>query len=253
MLLKTFDLIQIWGGRPGGNNIYNRTGKDRININEWLEIYIQGVKLASEGNYESYNKLRSIKHLELPFASKHVNFFSRHLKEKSLIIIDEKIAHCFMIENPKSITEETIKKINELCREKSKKYKYQPWQIEKALFSFHSNYFKGKKLIEEDNISPSDSSEVKNILEWYKKNKSNEVTHKEKKSKYYKINQSFKEYILYKKELYTTKDGQLFIKSSAVNRCKISKNLLDKSNFFKDQGDYFFKFIGNRKSILISS
>ena len=59
-IIKTFDLIQIWGGRPGGNNIYDRQGIDRVNITDWLKTYIDGIEKASKGKFESYKILKSI-------------------------------------------------------------------------------------------------------------------------------------------------------------------------------------------------
>lgn len=168
LILKVFDLIQIWGGRPGGNNIYNRNGDDRVNLT-WLKNYIIGIKLASTGQFSSYETLIRIRHLQLPFASKHVNFYSRHLGNESLIIIDEKISHSLLIKDPKTISNISIQEINLLFRQKAIELNLFPWQVEKALFSFHSKYFEASKVINREFEDSLDEEAVGLIEFWYKK------------------------------------------------------------------------------------
>lgn len=251
LILKTFDLIQIWGGRPGGNNIYNNNGFDRINNTEWIKIYIDGTEKASIGEYESYQILKSIKHLQIPFASKHLNFYSRHLKMNSLIIIDEKISHCFKIEDPKSLSEENIKLINDLCKAKANDIGYEPWQIEKALFSFHSNYFKAKKLINRNYLSELDINNVSIIESWYQEIKNNDS----KKNISLKNIFNFKTKIvkkinLLKSEYIITKDDCIFIINSAIKKNQISPELIVESKFLKTGNNIFYKYNGGIDSII---
>jgi hypothetical protein len=252
LILQTFDLIQIWGGKPGGNNIYNRSGIDRINFDYWIETYIKGIKLASFGDFESYEILKSIKHLQLPFASKHVNFFSRHLGIESLIIIDEKISHCFKTEEANSISIDQIKEINYLCREAANNFKYHPWQIEKALFSFHSNYFKAKNLISTKYNSPQDIGQVEILKKWYDEIKSdfgNKSNNTNRFKKNIKIRKQQK-VILGKDDYFRNNSGEYFIKNLVVDSIKILSKLIDQSKYLKFKETTFYKYIGDPHSIV---
>ena len=254
LILKTFDLIQIWGGRPGGNNIYNSNGFDRINNTEWIKIYIDGLEKASVGDYESYQILKSIKHLQIPFASKHLNFFSRHLKVNSLIIIDEKISHCFKMEDPKSLSKEDIKLINDLCRAKANDIGYEPWQIEKALFSFHSSYFEARKLINTNYLNHLDINDVGEINNWYTEIKNNDSKKEIKPNRYRKVNNENKitaKYTLKNNECFTTNDGLFFIKNSAIERCNIPNSLLKRGISMLLKGEKFYNFKGKQNLIVI--
>jgi hypothetical protein len=245
LILKTFDLIQIWGGRPGGNNIYNKNGDDRTNFSKWLDDYINGVKKASVGDFDSYQVLKSIKHLQLPFASKHINFYSRHVKENSLIIIDEKISHCFKITDPKSILQEDIVKINNLCRSKARELNYEPWQIEKSLFSFHSYYFEAKLNINQEYLHPLDITNVENIKNWY--NKTNNKINK----KIIVNHKPSEQYVIYNNEFFRTKDNCFFIKQIAIEKCKIPNNKINKNKSLKIKNEMFYNYIGNNNLIKI--
>ena len=204
---------------------------------------------------DSYQILKSIKHLQLPFASKHVNFFSRHLKMNSLIIIDEKISHCFKIQDPKSISKQDIEEINNLCREKAAEVGFEPWQIEKCLFTFHANYFEAKSLINEAYECISDISSIKEINDWYIKIKKNETEEELRTSTKKKNNKNIEvaaKYFLKKNiECIITKDGYYLIKYSAIEKHKIEKKLINKSNFSTIKGEIFFKYIGNINLIKI--
>jgi hypothetical protein len=246
-ILKTFDLIQIWGGKPGGNNIYNRNGFDRLNNTEWMKVYIDGAKEASLGNHESYQILKSIKHLEIPFASKHVNFYSRHLKMNSLIIIDEKISHCFKIEDPKTLSIKEIETINDLCKTTAANIGYEPWQIEKALFSFHLRYFKAKSLKNENYLNDLDTTNVKEIYVWYEENKKNSSLKESKVKSISKVinrNKKNIKYIIKKNEYFIAKDGCIFIINSAIERCLIPSYKIDKLKYLKINDNIFYKFNG---------
>lgn len=175
-ILKIFDLIQIWGGIPGGGGPYQirkRNGKKimpwrSINNLGWLKVYKEAALKASKGDIQAYSEFRKIKHLGgLAFASKHAYFFSKHLNNKSLIIIDVKIAHCFGYFYANELELEQIKIILEEVSKVSKSNKLTNWQIEKALFTFHLENFRGRKII-------ANSHKLKNIdivndiLKWYK-------------------------------------------------------------------------------------
>jgi hypothetical protein len=160
LLMQIFDLIQIWGGTPGGGGPYNGPVPTRSNtpIN-WLNLYRSGVESAMRGELNSYNILRNLTHLRLSFASKHVYFFSKQLNTGSLIIIDIKIAKSFGIFTPNIMRMQEIQELLESVNNIALEYNLQPWQVEKALFTFHSNYFKGKNL-KNIGVRPDDYNEV---------------------------------------------------------------------------------------------
>jgi len=191
-MLKIFDLIQIWGGIPGGGGPYQSRKNKRTGVIslpwrsnkkiDWLEEYKQGALLASNGNIEAYDKFREIKHLGgLAFASKHAYFFSKHLNNKSLVIIDIKIAHCFKIHEANNININDAKEILSEISNSAKKYQLFRWQIEKALFTFHLTNFKGQKRIK-NNFGEIDDKIIVDLQNWYNgfskvKNKNRGITH----------------------------------------------------------------------------
>lgn len=174
-MLKIFDLIQIWGGIPGGGGPYQirkRNGEKvlpwrSINNLGWLKDYKEAALKASKGDIQAYSEFRKIKHLGgLAFASKHAYFFSKHLNNKSLIIIDVKIAHCFGYFYANDLELDQINLLLEEVSKVAKSNKLYRWQIEKALFTFHLENFKGRKKIANSHKSKNIDI-VNEILKWY--------------------------------------------------------------------------------------
>jgi len=172
--MEIFDLIQIWGGIPGGGGPYQtRNGVTWRSNNEinWINLYKNAAYKASCGDISAYNDFRKIKHLGgLAFASKHAYFFSKHLNNNSLIIIDEKIAHCFKIFHANDIDTSIAKDILLQTSIAAKNYKLIRWQIEKSLFTFHSLNFKARKIIN-NTFNNKDARAKSDLLEWYKSSK----------------------------------------------------------------------------------
>jgi hypothetical protein len=195
-MLKIFDLIQIWGGIPGGGGPYQIRKKSKkiimpwrsINNLVWIKDYKEAALKASNGDVQAYSEFRKIKHLGgLAFASKHAYFFSKHLNDKSLIIIDVKIAHCFGYYKANSLE---INQINILLKEVSnaaKSNKLTRWQIEKALFTFHLVNFKGGKVITKS-LKSKDLVIINDLSKWYSSLnlKTSIVQNKSKQNKYKK-------------------------------------------------------------------
>jgi len=195
-MLKIFDLIQIWGGIPGGGGPYQIRKKSKkiimpwrsINNLVWIKDYKEAALKASNGDVQAYSEFRKITHLGgLAFASKHAYFFSKHLNDKSLIIIDVKIAHCFGYYKANSLE---INQINILLKEVSnaaKSNKLTRWQIEKALFTFHLVNFKGGKVITKS-LKSKDLVIINDLSKWYSSLnlKTSIVQNKSKQNKYKK-------------------------------------------------------------------
>jgi hypothetical protein len=179
LMLKIFDLIQIWGGIPGGGGPYQRRKRKNgelgspwrsLNYLEWIIIYKEAAKLASIGDLNAYSKFQEIKHLGgLAFASKHAYFFSKHLNIKSLIIIDVKIAHCFKTEKANDLNNLNINGILKYITKIALKNNLNRWQIEKALFTFHLiNFYNNKIIKNTDTNKLKDLKAIKELENWYK-------------------------------------------------------------------------------------
>jgi hypothetical protein len=183
-ILQIFDLIQIWGGIPGGGGPYqSKNGapwRASNNLN-WINEYKKAAYKASTGDITAYDDFKNIKHLGgLAFASKHAYFFSKHLNQKSLIVIDEKIAHCFEIFKANEIDREIATDILSQISEAAKKSNLVRWEIEKSLFTFHSLNFRAGRRIK-NSFKNKDVEIVNNLLEWYG-HKANKNTYTPKKN-----------------------------------------------------------------------
>lgn len=180
-ILRIFDLIQIWGGIPGGGGPYQskNTIPWRSNKNlKWINEYKNAANNASKGKITAYDDFRKIKHLGgLAFASKHAYFFSKHLNQNSLIIIDEKIAHCFKIFKANDIDTSIANHILLQTSNAAKKYKLFRWQIEKSLFTFHLLNFKGRRKIN-NSFDSKDIRAITDLQKWYKSVDNNYASNK---------------------------------------------------------------------------
>ena len=140
-LLKIFDLIQIWGGTQGGRNFYVfRNMQIRINFEQWIDHYRNGILAASERSINSYSIIMEIEQIAISFGSKHVSFWSRKSGNKDcLLVIDNKIAGTTGNNRPSIDIIEKI--VNDIHYFANDSIEFDPHQIEKALFSFHAHYF----------------------------------------------------------------------------------------------------------------
>lgn len=224
LILKIFDLIQIWGGIPGGGGPYQTKNNVNWRCNpdsNWIKQYKIASKLAYDGKAESYNEFRKLKHLGgLAFASKHVYFFSKHLNESSLIIIDKKIANCFLIQFANDINSDIIKKILTFISKVAINNELVPWQIEKALFTFHLLNFKGNQRILNDNTKDVDI--INKISDWYDSININ----KPKTTRYSTRQQN--QYSIAKADIRKNTNGIIFISKNYIGKNKNIEKLLKK-------------------------
>jgi len=149
-ILKIFDLIQIWGGLQGGSNFYNivKNSSLRLNYKKWLPQYKQLISLAISKNKEAYNIVATgeIPYLRMSFGSKHISFWSRKERDESncLIIIDNKIAG---VSGALNALQSNYYDILLQIHSYSKEFNLKPFEIEKALFTFHRSYFNNSNSI----------------------------------------------------------------------------------------------------------
>ena len=148
--LKIFDLIQIWGGLQGGSNFYNIVENTslRLNYTKWLPKYKQLINLAISKKNEAYKIVANgeIPYLRMSFGSKHISFWSRKDKDESncLIIIDNKIAG---VSGALTALDANYTDILLQIHSYSKELNLKPYEIEKALFTFHRSYFNNSNSI----------------------------------------------------------------------------------------------------------
>jgi hypothetical protein len=249
LILKIFDLIQIWGGIPGGGGPY-QTRKNvtwRSNPDsKWIKQYKIASKLAYNGKVESYDEFRKLKHLGgLAFASKHVYFYSKHLNESSLIIIDVKIAHCFLIQSANDIKSDRILKILDFISKVAKYNNLSPWEIEKSLFAFHLLNFKGRRRILNDNII--DVTIINKIDEWYNlSNNNNKPKDKLNSTSQQKI------FILTNGDYRINTNGTIFISKNYISKNKNIGKLINKNSSIKINGIEYFEYIGDKERLEIN-
>lgn len=253
-MLKIFDLIQIWGGIPGGGGPYQIRKKNgqimpwrSSNNLVWIKDYKEAALKASNGDVQAYSEFRKIKHLGgLAFASKHAYFFSKHLNDKSLIIIDVKIAHCFGYNLADSLEMSQIKILLKEVSNAAKSYKLTRWQIEKALFTFHLVNFKGGKVITKT-LKSKDLKIINDLSKWYSSLnlKTSIVSHKSKQYKYKKRDTG-------KTSVFklTTKDNVHYTYRKYISDIKSLKSVLYSS--YKQQQNWAQKWfdVNNKIEIL---
>ena len=247
-LLKIFDLIQIWGGLLGGSNPYNsRNGNlpTRLNLN-WIKNYKNCVEQASNGDIAVYENIIDIPELGLSFGSKHISFWSRKKgDDKCLVVIDNKIAGTTGNKAPvKEILETIVKDIH--CYAKENELK--PYQIEKALFSFHAHYFDNKNETF-TGIEKVGDIDYKVACEVAKKLgiDGNSNNKKDSKNKPSGLNKSNKNLELPKSECLKNKTD-IFISADYVAKNKLNK-YVDKAQNANKKGKVYYKFKGVSDSI----
>jgi hypothetical protein len=163
-VLMVIDLIYRWGG-PSGRMFYIGTNKSRKSLNDDLYIferYCDAINLAFQGKSSSKFLFQSIPGIGSSFASKHATFWSSK-STKPLIVVDSKIAGCFGMKNldelDKAVSYEKI--LFEFKVKADKLNGFNSQYLEKALFTFHKNYFNN----ENDGWNPKQTGIIKDKLE----------------------------------------------------------------------------------------
>jgi hypothetical protein len=142
-ILRIFDLIQIWGGLTGGSNPYHirNNNSTRLGYQSWIKNYRELVIKSIEREVESYEYVLkgNIPYLKMSFGSKHISFWSRRNGDDNcLVIIDNKISG---VSGIKIASKANFKLIVENVKKIADELNLMPYQIEKALFTFHKFYF----------------------------------------------------------------------------------------------------------------
>lgn len=244
LTLKIFDLIQIWGGIPGGGGPYQTKNNINWRINpdkKWIRDYKNASKLAYDGETKAYDEFRKLKHLGgLAFASKHAFFYSKCSDKKSLVIIDVKIAHCFLIQRANYINKEVILKILDFINNASKENKLLTWQIEKALFTFHLINFKDKIRIPNDNNIDVQTIDI--IANWYNISES--------KTKHVDSKKSFEKIKVSKSDFFNL-NGVFFISAEYYSKSN-NKTLIDTKSNINYKGRILYEYIGDKERLTIA-
>lgn len=250
-ILQIFDLINVWGGIQGGSNFYNikKNTSTRIKYNIWLPKYIKIIKKAILKDASSYDDVLNgdIPNLKMSFGSKHISFWSRkNGNAKCLIIIDNKIAGATGVKIAKEAEfKNIIKEIHELEDE----LKIEPQKVEKAVFTFHEYYFDNANSKFNNNQEGLDYIKALII-----KNKLN-IDDKINYSNTIKITKAAinrkGNFEIFKGEIKKSSDGLIFVINSAIERCKIPSNKIDKLKYLKSGNIIFYKFNGGIDSFKI--
>lgn len=289
VLFEIFKLIQTWGGKSTGSNTL-KICEEWENVIEndvyktYKEKYREFVKLMIDGKsidsfYKMTNKKKiidkiqnkntglNIKGLSFSFVPKHICFWSGlGDRTKGLPILDDVIAKIVYKVNKaenvdyKTFIEDINIHITSLNVNLAEENKFIPSHIEMALFAFSGNYWDTQKtatneIRKEPKIKSNDISEAIKIGEIFKNNNGSKLNNENKPKEFKnKTNRKkiSKTYDLYKNELHIASDGTLFIKIIAIERCKISLTLIDKTKYIKSiKGDIYYKFSANHNLINI--
>jgi hypothetical protein len=162
-VLRVVDLIYRWGG-PSGRMFYIAKNKPRKKLQLAEDLfgrYCDAIELAKKGKSSSKFLFQSIPGIGSSFASKHAAFWS-YYSPTPLIVIDSKIAGCFGFENLEELEKEiSFDEILLTFKMKGKLINLNIQDVEKALFTFHKNYFNN----ENDGWNPKPTEIVKDKLE----------------------------------------------------------------------------------------
>jgi hypothetical protein len=148
-VLKVVDLINAWGGRSGrmfyaskkGGPIARQVLEDDL---RQFDTYLEGIKLAKEGNVRCMDEFVRVYGIGPSFASKHSYFWSLH-SDSPLIILDSKIAGALGSNTLSELYKKTSYKevISEFMLKSISVFgQKDASKVERALFAFHNNYFK---------------------------------------------------------------------------------------------------------------
>jgi hypothetical protein len=151
-LMIIFDLIQGWGGKTC-RNIYVKpiSNPTRISLTNLPCIYRKSVIHCVNGDYlAALNEMISIPNLGESFATKHIFFWSEYgPSRKGLPIYDTRLkVLLFLKKSAASSYDVYVRALTEKAIELS----MNPGMVERALFSFSTNYFPNSKLLIEEKV-----------------------------------------------------------------------------------------------------
>jgi len=169
-VLRIFDLISGWGGKQGRTPYLRPVGNTiRNSFSNWYSDYIEGIKLAIEGNKIGLDYFKKIKYIGDSFGTKHLYFWSLYGGNQPIPIYDARIKTLLYLsidEAPSFV--EYLEDMNNFSTLKN----YTINQLEKALFAFSSNYFPNESLmIKNEIIDETDFVEAKRLEVLYNTNK----------------------------------------------------------------------------------
>ena len=250
-ILDIFDLINIWGGLQGGSNFYNiKNGTStRIQYKEWLQNYVKLIKKAILKDSSSYSDILDgkIPNLNMSFGSKHISFWSRkNGNEKCLIVIDNKIAG---VTGVKKAINADFKDIIQEVHNLEAEIKLEPQMIEKALFSFHSNFFDNETTKFRDKIHSIDYSVALMIKR--ELGISDEILEKKKRGPKTLHSKKIQIITILKTNTIKSNEGIIYIKSNYIEKEKKLKKYTDKKSSLKYKGEIYLKYSGYRQLLKI--
>ncbi len=248
-ILKIFDLIQIWGGLTGGSNPYQIKDNNsvRLNYKNWIEKYRKLINLSINQNIEGYKFVieKNIPCLNMSFGSKHISFWSRKEEDYNcLVVIDNKISG---VSGVKKASEADYKVIIENVFKIAKELNLKPYQIEKALFTFHKFYFDNNNSkfndVDRNSIDYDIANNLKEFLEIGIINNSKDF----KKTFKFRPKTNF---IISKNDFLKIKND-IYVLDKYVSKTIKIKGLVNKSSTITKEKRVFYKYTGDKDSFRI--
>lgn len=245
-ILKIYDLIQIWGGLTGGSNPYNikNNNTTRLNYQSWIKNYRELIIKSIERKVESYEYVLEgkIPYLKMSFGSKHISFWSRKVEDDNcLVVIDNKISG---VSGFKTASVADYKLIIENIYKISNELNFKPYQIEKALFSFHKFYFDNNnsnfKNVDTDSVDYSVALSLKEILRIGLINDSIIKNNNKLSSK--------SKFIIPKRDCLKI-NNEAYISMEYVSKTIKIKSLINKLSSITKEKRIFYKYIGDKEKL----
>jgi hypothetical protein len=249
-VLKIFDLIQIWGGLTGGSNPYKIKDNSsvRLNYKNWIKEYKRLINLSINQNIESYKFVieKNIPCLNMSFGSKHISFWSRKEEDDNcLVVIDNKISG---VSGVKTASEADFKLIIENIFKISNEFNLKPYQIEKALFTFHKYYFDNNNLkFNEVDLNSIDYDVANNLKEFLKIGLINNSKDSKKAIKF--IQKS--KFIISKNDCLKI-NNEVYISMEYVSKTIKIKGLINKLSFITKEKNIFYKYDGDKDRLRVN-
>jgi hypothetical protein len=249
-ILKIFDLIQIWGGLTGGSNPYQVKNNNtvRLKYENWIREYRKLINLSVIQNIDSYKfvKEKNIPCLNMSFGSKHISFWSRKENDDNcLVVIDNKISG---VSGFKIASQANFKLIIESIYEITNELNLKPYQIEKALFTFHKFYFDNNNSkfnhLERNSIDYDVAHDLKNKLKIGLTNNSIDS----KKSRKFKQKSKF----LISKNNCLKVNNEVYISIDYISNTIKIKALINKLSSITKGKLIFYKYIGDNDRLEIN-
>lgn len=248
-ILKIFDLIQIWGGLTGGSNPYQikNNNTTRLDYQSWIKNYRELIIKSIERKVESYEYVLggNIPYLKMSFGSKHISFWSRKEEDYNcLVVIDNKISG---VSGVKIASEANFKLIIENIYKIANELNLMPYQIEKALFTFHKFYFDNSNSkfnnVDINSVDYNIALNLKEILRIGLINDS--VTIKNNKPR------TLAKFIIPKND-YLKINNDVFISGEYMLKTIKIKSFVNKSSTSTKGKRVFYKFIGDKANLEIT-